>query len=269
MDSEGNTASDTFTIGASITLSKDIGPVGTYLRVEGRGFTEDATFDIGDIVLSNGMDYSCWIDNDDDPVEVNSQGKFRADIVIPEAPDGEYEIVATEVGGMGASASADFEIEEDGQPEIELTPEYGPVGTRITVKGYNFSQVNGLDVEVYVDGTSVDTFETESDGTFEGSFRLPGASGTAVIWADQADQNIDDTASFRVGSISVILTPDEGPAGTRVTLSGAGFSDPDGDDWNATFGGDEWVDSTDIPGNGVITKSDLWVPSVEPGFTKL
>jgi len=63
----------------------------------------------------------------------------------------------------------------------------------------------------------------------------------------------------------VILTPDEGPAGTRITLSGVGFSQADGKKWNATFGGEEWVDSTNIPGNGVITKSDLWIPSMEPG----
>jgi hypothetical protein len=113
MDNEGNSASDTFTVGASITLSKDIGPVGTYLRVEGRGFTEDAYFDIGDIVIGEAPTwFDCWIDNDDDPVEDNSQGRFRADIVIPSAPEGEWEIMATEVGGMGLSASDEFVIDE-------------------------------------------------------------------------------------------------------------------------------------------------------------
>jgi hypothetical protein len=265
MDSEGNTASDTFTVGASITLSKDEGPVGTYLRVEGRGFTEDATFDIGDIVLSNGMDYDCWIDNDDDPVEVNSQGRFRADIVIPSAPDGEYEIVATEVGGMGASAAADFDIDEEGQAEIELDPEFGQVGDTITIKGWNFTQLRDTEVVIYVDGDEVKTLETESDGTFEGTFRLPGASGTATVSAVQEDQFIEDEASFRVGSIFVILSNDEGPAGTQVTISGAGFDPVDGDNWNATFDGEEWVGTTNIPGDGVIMEDQLWVPSMEPG----
>ncbi|MBD3207589.1 hypothetical protein GF319_14755 [Candidatus Bathyarchaeota archaeon] len=266
MDTEGNTANAEFTVGASITLSKDIGPVGTYLRVEGRGFTEDATIDIGDIVIGEAPTwFTCWIDNDDDPVEVNSQGKFRADIVIPSAPDGEWEIMVTENSVNAYSADADFEIEEEGQAEIEVSPEYGPVGSRVTVMGYNFSQLNGLDVVIYVDGTEVETFETDSDGTFEGTFRLPGATGTAVVMAEQADQFIEADTNFRVGSISVILTPDEGPAGTRITLSGAGFSEPDGEEWSATFGGEEWIEETDIPLNGVITKNDLWVPSMEPG----
>jgi hypothetical protein len=265
MDNEGNTASDTFTLGASITLSKDIGPVGTYLRVEGRGFTEDATFDIGDIVLSNGMDYNCWIDNDDDPVEVNSQGRFRADIVIPSAPDDEYEIVATEVGGAGASASADFEIEEEGQADIDLDPEFGQVGDTITVEGWNFSQLRDTDVVIFVDGDEVKTLETDSDGHFKGTFKLPGASGTATVTAVQDDQFIEADAEFRVGSVFVVLSNDEGPAGKQVTISGAGFDPVEGDSWNATFGGKEWVGSTNIPGDGVINENELWVPSMEPG----
>jgi hypothetical protein len=268
MDNEGNVASDTFTVGASITLSKDSGPVGSYLRVEGRGFTNDALIDIGDIVIGEDPTwFTCWIDNDDDPVEVNSQGKFRADIVIPSAPEGEWDIMVTEqVGGVpGAFATAGFEIDEDGQASIELDPEYGPFGTRITVKGFNFSQLNGLDVTVLVDGPEAETFETDSDGTFEGTVRVTADGPTAVVLAMQADQFIEADENFRVGAVSVILTPDEGPAGTRVTLSGDGFSAADGDQWNATFEGEEWAESTNIPGSGFIQKTDLWVPSMEPG----
>jgi hypothetical protein len=262
LDDAGNSDSVSIRVGSSITLSKDVGPVGTYLTVEGRGFDELATIQDGDINIGSvSTPFPCWID--DTPIDVKSNGEFTAKIVIPSVPADEWIIFVNETGGSGYSAAADFEV--DGVAEIEVSPEYGPVGSYVTVEGWNFTQINGEEVTVTLDGIGTDTYEVNSDGHFSGTYRIPGASGTAVLQAEMADYNIDATTNFRVGLITVILTPEEGPAGTRVTLSGAGFNASD--DWNATFDGDEWVETTPVGvgSGGVITDEELWVPSLEPG----
>jgi hypothetical protein len=53
MDDEGNTATATLKVGASITLSEDVGPVGSLITIEGRGFTPTATLNLGDVVIDS------------------------------------------------------------------------------------------------------------------------------------------------------------------------------------------------------------------------
>jgi regulator of replication initiation timing len=254
-DNEDNTADVDFTIGASITLSKDVGPVGTVVTIDGRGFTEDATIDTGDVTI-DGVDCAVV----DGPEDVRSTGRFTVQVVIPSVDVDDHTITVTENGGAGFSAEADFEV--DGEAEIDVDPDYGPVGSYVTVEGFNFTQMSGTEVAVTLEGLGEKTFETDSDGHFEGQFRIPGASGTPTILASQTDYGISAEKSFRIGLITVVLSPEEGPAGTRVSVSGAGFDVAD--EWSATFDGEEWIEVDDVGPGGVIA-ADVWVPSMDPG----
>ena len=256
MDNEGNIDTGELKVGASISLSQDMGPVGSYITVSGRGFTPTATIEAGDIDI-NGT--AVWIY--DEPITVKSTGKFTAKIIIPSvAVDEDWIITAIETGGLGNNAEADFEV--DGEAEIEVTPQYGPIGSYVEVEGWNFSAKSGEDVTVELDAAGTKDFETDSNGHFKGTYRIPGAFGTPDLDAFQTDFGIMADVAFRIGSITVILTPNEGPAGTRVEISGGGFDATDS--WNATFDGDEWVDSTLVNVGGVIAAT-AWVPSIEPG----
>jgi hypothetical protein len=257
MDDEANTATASLKVGASITLSIDEGPVGSLVTIEGRGFTPTATLNQGDVLI--GGAFSCWILSA--PVSVKSTGKFTAKVFIPSVPLDEHPIAVTETGGSGYSASADFEV--DGAAEIEVDPQYGPIGSYVTVEGWNFSAKAGEDVTVELAGLGTETYETDSNGHFSGTFRIPGASGTPDLDAYQTDYGIMADVSFRVGLITVILSPEDGPAGTRVSVSGGGFDVTD--TWNATFDGDEWIASGTAVGVGGVIAEDAWVPSLPTG----
>jgi hypothetical protein len=236
-----------------------MGPSGTVVRVTGRGFTVGASISEG-IIQLDGQD--CGVKTE--TALVRSNGAFTCDIVIPDAGDtGEFEIFVEElVSGQpwGYNATADFE--QTGRPAIELTPEYGPVGSTITVKGYNFTQINGETVLLELNGIGDKEVETNSLGEFTSTFRIPGASGTVPLTATQADWYMDATQNFRVGFITVVLYPEEVTSGTLVTISGSGFDDAQ--TCNVTLDGDLWIDDIPVNAGGVIADTAN-VPSMEPG----
>jgi hypothetical protein len=266
-DSDNNEATEDFDIGAVIELDVDEGPTGTVVEVRGRGF--DNTQDIGDVanevVITDGStDIWCWID--DAPVDVESDGDFKLDIVIPTVDDlDDFDTIVVTDGVY--TAEADFEV--TGDAEVEMDPEYGLQGETIVLEGWNFTQISGEDVEVTIDGTDVDDYETDSDGEFDETFTVPAkTSGAYELRAEQADYNIYAEEDFRIGLMIVIVSPDDGPTGTLVTLTGAGFSE--NMSWNATFDGEELWEEEDVNAEGEIEEAgeipSFYVPTVEPGI---
>jgi hypothetical protein len=255
-DDDGNTATADFTVGASITLNKDEGPSGTVVRITGKGFTEDALIGEG-IIEYNGI--PCGIITENSVVRGN--GEFTCEIVIPDAGDtDEFQVYVEEVGGAGLWAEADFE--QTGRPSIKVDPEYGPVGSTVVVRGYNFTQINGETVELALDGIGIQETETDSNGEFEKAYRIPGASGTPDLTATQADFSLDASQQFRVGFISVVIFPQEVTAGNIVTVTGSGFDDAQ--TCNATLDGKLWFEDAAISVDGVISEQ-AYVPSMEAG----
>jgi hypothetical protein len=257
-DDTGYWNDTTFEIGPSITLNKEEGPSGTVVRITGRGFTDGYGIGNGTIEY-NGVPCGIITDN----AKVKSTGTFTCDVVIPEtAPvEEEYDLYVQESGaGVGVDAMVHFEIL--GNAGIEVTPEYGPVGSTVTVKGYNFTQINGEDVLLELNGIGDKTVETDSNGEFTATFRIPGAADTVPLTATQADFGIQATQDFRVGFITVVVFPDSGPAGEELSITGSGFDETD--EWNATLGDELIVDAVGVGAGGVISAT-RHVPSMEPG----
>jgi len=275
-DEKGNTATKAFTIGAAISFDVEEGPVGTVVEISGRGFTKlpsPGTITQGDVTLDDdGTIIPCYLIDD---VTIQTNGEFDAEIVIPQVSDeDDYEITVIDSGGLSATES--FEV--TGLAKVKVDPEYGVQGTKIDVEGFNFTQISGEEVSVevwdtYPTGTMEyeKTFETDSDGEFSGTFTVPAASsGNYVVVARQIDHptNIWDDTSFRIGMIIVILSKTSGPSGAMVTMSGTGFT-PGSDNWNATFGGEELIDTGDVDTDGDLslegTIPSFFVPTVDPG----
>ncbi len=256
IDDEDESTSKDFTVGASITLDVEEGPTGTVVEISGEGFTDDVEIVTGMITLDGIEVYVSEEDTVDD-------GKFTVEVVIPSVSKlDEYEIT---VDDGTEEVSADFEVL--GLAEIEIDPEFGVQGTSVQIQGYNFTAISGEDVSVELwddDGliAEIKEFETDSDGEFNGKFTIPArSSGVYTIKAIQEDYTISGGENFRIGLMIVILTPDSGPTGTFVTITGTGFTE--GENWNATLGNNDIVEGND---GEVDSNSNLKLDGLIPSF---
>jgi outer membrane murein-binding lipoprotein Lpp len=276
---EGNVDTDDLKIGAGVSLDEDEGPTGMIVKISGEGFDPDDVVRQGDVVIHDGTDeIPCYII--DEPVDVRSNGDLRVEIVIPSVPDKEdFDEIIIRVGDD--EADADFDVL--GDAEIEVSPQFGQPGADVNVKGFNFSQSDDMYVIIELWDEDLDDMEatladgddieTDEDGTFDEMVEIPAiSSGNYKVVAYQVNDtdtkkiNIDTMVSetdedFRIGTLFVTLSDDEGETGPEVTLRGVGFTE-DGD-WNATFGDvvifeDETADEDEIAGV-------FYVPSVPIG----
>ena len=262
LDAKGNTGSDDFTVGAVLTATPDEVDVGDLVTLSGRGYTPGST--IGQVNVTIGGIVAV-IDDYETSEAINSKGEWSFKVFVPQIPDKEedYDVVVTD-----GAKSADTEIEVNAKAKITITPDYGPQGQTVSITGVNFPNLKEEEIVVELNGVDIDDFETSSDGSFSGTFRIPavgdGDYEINAFWDNPgANDIISDTADFRIGSILILLSDDEGPTGLRVILSGNGFSIDGG--WNATFGDIVIFEDEQADGSGLLSTMSFWVPQVEPG----
>jgi hypothetical protein len=272
-DEDTNADDVKFTIGASISFDVEEGPVGTIVEVSGRGFQAGQIISNGEVWLEDGAtNINCYIF--DAPVNVQSDGDIDLEFVIPQVSKAEedYDIYITD-----GVRTADESFEVLGLAEIEVEPEYGVQGAKVTIHGYNFTQKSGVDVIIelwddYPGGTKeadIKDLETDSNGEFTSSLTVPAvSSGNYELVAYTEDPyNIDADSEFRVGMIIVILSPASGPSGTKVTMTGTGFT-PD-KEWNATFGDWTLIEDGDVQSDADLELAGeiptFFVPTADPG----
>jgi len=222
MNAEGYYATKKFDIGPVISLDEEEGPVGTVVEIRGRGFDgtgADPGVDRdriaqGDITIDGT---ACYVF--DAPVDVDDDGEFKLDIIIPQVADeDDYVITVTPTGAAGNTADAEFEVL--GLAEIEVTPSFGIQGSTVTIEGWNFSAMSGEDVsiELWVDDydpgdpindkvVDIDDLETDSNGHFKETITIPArASDPYYIRAIQTTYDIDADDGFRIGMMIVIAS---------------------------------------------------------------
>jgi len=266
-DADTNSAVGDFTIGASITLSIEEGPVGSVVTISGRGFdkTEDVT-----VTIEGPVTKTCPITSGE---TVRSDGRITTRIVVPSVTltddePTEYEIVVVdEVGGPMTQNTAKADFEVNGIAEVKATPSYGTQGSQITVEGWNFTRISGTEVEVTLGGEGLKEFKVDSSGHFKGTYNIPAIASEdadllAIIDYDAPEDDISATDSIRVGIMLVIITPNEGPSGSLVSITGVGFEA--GEAFTVTLGDEEWFTGSADAIDGTIAES-MNVPTMDPG----
>lgn len=252
-DIVGNSALTVFKVSPTITTDLDDGSVGTVVRVNGRGFTPSGTVTS---VTFDGID--CWVMDTND-LDINGVGEFSFEIIIPSVntADKEYSLEVGDDGDKNATSS--FFV--TGITTIELVPHFGGPGTIAGIIGYNFAAISKSDVVIKFDGDPIITLETNSNGEISGVFIVPALStGNYMVVAEQPSFNIEASEVFSLGTMIVILAPKAGPTGTKVTLTGTGFTA--NGEWEAFFGDIPIFEEMDVASDTTLF-GNFYVPVVD------
>ena len=202
--SYGDTASASITITPKITVSPATGAVGATLTVGGGGFIASSaiSFFLDDTAVTGSA-------------TAGANGSFSLNnFAVPARASGAHVLKAQDSSTNSATATITI------TSSMSISPTSGPAGTTITVtgNGYQASKI----VIISFAGASVGALTTtNANGAFTTSFTAPpGASGPFQVTAGDGINN--NSATFTLSGTGSIKTT-QGPVGTSITISGAGF----------------------------------------------
>ena len=221
----GNTAGDTATVTftgtvASLTLSPSSGPSGITVTATVAGF---ASTDTSVAVTSPSSAVLCTISS-----LTNGGGSCT---FVPTGSNGFTFNLSGAPNMVTATGSAAGDVQTatftGTTPAITVTPGQGPVGSTVTVAGTGFPANTAL-ASLLFDGVTISSCasgSTTADGAgqFSCQLRVPtGTSGTSVAATASTGQVASGT--FTVTTPAIALSPEQGPAGSEITVAGTGFS---------------------------------------------
>ena len=151
-----------------------------------------------------------------------SDGGFDTFFDVPaEATEAVYTVLAEDMDDDDIFAEADFTVTAPPlDAAIIVDPTTVNVDDEVEVSGTEFAPNDT--VTIYFDNEIVDTATTLTDGSFTGFFDVPeSVSGSHTIKAEDTDGGVA-TATITVEP-KIALDIVEGPGGTKVTVTGAGF----------------------------------------------
>jgi len=254
-------------IGGEIVIDPDSGPVGTEVEITGTefGIEKDITvkYDGDEVDIESGDD------------ETDGDGEFYSYIMVPESTAGDHTITVIVSGGK---VDAEFTVE----PEIFLSPVSGEPGEEVDLSGTGFGRRK--DVVVYLDGDTLTTVTSGSDGSFETTFDVPDwETDIYDVEVEDEDENLD-SAKFTVtappppstepepaepsptptptpSATTVTINANNGPIGAQLVLGGAGFEA--GGTVTIKYDGEE-VNKVSADANGIFVAA-FQVPASKSG----
>jgi large repetitive protein len=166
-----------------------------------------------------------------------------------------------------ATSATDFTVTNPSGPTItSFTPTFGLAGTKVTITGTNFTGATQVMIGSKADPTftvvsNTSITATVQNGAHSGPISVTTPSGTATSATD-----------FTVGSTAppqiVSFVPTSGPVGTKVTITGTGFTGATSVDFNGAVDPTFKVDSdTQISATVPVTATTGKISVTGPGGT--
>lgn len=212
-------ASTTFTVNASLSVSPSSGIVGQTATLTGNGYTggksiTSATFGGAAITLTPAT-----------PV-VAANGSWSATFTVPASSNGAQTISAHDNATAPVSASTSFTV----NASLSAAPSSGPVGaTGVTLTGNGYTggkSITSVTFGGVALAVSPATPAVAANGSWSATFTVPAAGNgvQTITAADNATSPVSASATFTVNA-SLSVLPSSGVVGaTGVTLTGSGYS---------------------------------------------
>jgi hypothetical protein len=204
--------SSTFFVLPSISISSDSGIVGDDVTVGGKGFAASEN-NIG--VTFDGTDMKTGI-------AAGNTGSWETTFSLPAAAKGSHTIDAS---GQTTNASDVPDVTVTVNPEINMTPASGNVGTSVTISGTGFGKSEDS-VQVTYDNANVKTgLSADTKGSWSVVFAIPNSTkGGHTIDASGASTKADEVPDLIfIVSSAVTVKPASGYVGDAITVAGCGF----------------------------------------------
>jgi len=198
-----NTATATFSVGASVAVAPSSGVVGSTPSATGAGFIASAaiSFTLDGVSASSP---GCAAD---------ASGSFDCTVTIPAVPNGDESLVASD--GTNAPATP-FDV----LASISAAPASGIVGSTPSVSGAGFAA--STEITFTLDGTAAGASCTSgSDGSFDCAVTVPEVPAGAQSL--EASDGTDSATTFFTVDPAISVAPSSGPVGTGLTITGTGF----------------------------------------------
>lgn len=194
-----------------IELYPDSGTPGTEVTVNGKRFYEDAYVEVyyDETRVATGT--------------TDDKEKFTITFAVPESCQGYHQVYATV---LDETAEAHFSV----KPWLTVSPEKGPVGTTVAVKGQGFAQDETGIALMYYLNSSYETVEGNITANDKGSWQArvqipPSTRGEHKLDAQGPESkfyNVED-AIFKV-TPSISIGKSAGIVGESITVTGSRFT---------------------------------------------
>ena len=206
-DSIFNSATDSFSVSPSLSISPNKGAVGTNVTITGNGFLSIANNPI--IITYNGT----VVTTSPPSVTADGNGNFGATFKIPFGTSGIGTITAS--NNLNTSSTNFYST-----ATVTINPTSGIVGTIITATGIGFSA--NVPITINYGNSQAGTAITDSEGNFSAAFPAL-ASSTGIHQITITDQANTVTSPFNI-TPAVKVSPSSGSVGNDITVNGTGLT---------------------------------------------
>jgi hypothetical protein len=229
-----------FTVTTSMTLEPESGPAGLTVHVTVRGLPSDVSSI--DIYFDRDGDGKVDAVTGGDTIlgtTTVTDGKAEHDVSIPgDATPNSYAIMVIQHGATGENLEPIISRTYTVIPPTITLPviSRGPVGAKFRVAGEGFSVGASYDIYFDMDSNNIvspgdaklKTVQAGSDGKFTEDVNVPTTASPGIhkvmVVPKDATSPILATADFLVTVPQITLSPNIGPVGVTVTVTGTGFT---------------------------------------------
>ena len=192
------------------------GPVGTSVTVAGTGFSGAGV--TADVTLTDNTTVPPTVKVLAAGAAVDSTGSFTATGTVPVFQAGDKAVSASDGAGKTATATDTFKV----TPTLTITPTSGLPGSTVSLSGSGWPDGS---IDVKFAGQTWYTINSTAGAITNGANKqIPVAASAGVKTVAGTSGAFTGSTNFTVVARALTLTPNSGPLGTQVLITGSNMT---------------------------------------------